>query len=920
MLSSVRSDDVLGLSGPEARRRLAEHGPNELQAVPPVPRWRKVLAQFADPLVYLLLGAVLVSLVAWIVEGRQGWPVDVVVILVIVVLNGVLGYVQEARAEESVAALRRMAAPTAGVIRDGEQIRVPTEEIVVGDLLVLAEGDAVAADARLLSAATLTVSEASLTGESQPVLKDAATLPAPAPLAERLDMVFSGTAVTRGSAHAVVTGTGMSTEIGRVAELLARTQEDPTPLQREIARLGRMLGLAVVAIAVIVVGAVLLTNPVDSLDDVVTVLLLGVSLAVAAVPEGLPAVLSLVLAIGVRRLAGHQAVVTTLNSVETLGSASVICSDKTGTLTKSEMTVQRVVTASGECVVSGVGYVPDGRVEIDGVPLGAGPLHQEVVRVLSGGSLANDAVLREEHDATWSVQGDPTEIAFLVAEHKLGTAAQRERRFTRVGEIPFSSARKVMSTLAADAEHGGEIVLVSKGAPDVLLGRCTHLQVGDAVQPLDDELRRRVLGDVQRLSAAALRTLAVAYRRLPDSTGPPDGTAPTVSDELERDLVYAGMVGMIDPPRPEVAVAIGEAHRAGIRVVMITGDHPATAGRIAADLGIAAPDAPVLTGAQLDELHGDALTDAVRHTSVYARVAPQHKLDIVDLLQADGEIVAMTGDGVNDAPALKSADIGIAMGITGTEVTKQAARMILTDDNFATIVGAVRQGRAIFANIRKFLRYLLSSNVGEVLTVFLGVLFAGLLGITGTGEELVLPLLATQILWINLLTDSLPALAMGVDPQIDDVMARPPRKLDDRVIDARMWRGVAFIGAVMAVVTLLTLDGYLPGGLLAGDRSLDEARTAAFTVLVLAQLFNSLNARSETSSAFHRLFVNRWLWGALGLALVLQIAVVHLPVLNAAFGTTALDAGQWVFCTAMASVVLWAGEGYKLAGRVWRNR
>src|SRR6266511_1196975 len=891
------TDPVFGLTGQEATRRLAADGPNEIQVVPAVPTWRKVLAQFQDPLIYLLLAAVAVSVAAWAAQGGDSWPVDAIVILAIVVLNAVLGYVQQARAENAVAALRRMTTRTAVVVRDREQVRVPAREVVVGDLLVLAEGDSVAADGRLVSAATLKVAEAALTGESEPVLKDTATLADPVPLGDRLDMVFSGTAVTQGTGRALVTATGMDSEMGHIAGLLHATKEDPTPLQREMARVGRMLGIAVLV----------------SAADVVTVLLLGVSLAVAAVPEGLPAILSVVLAIGVRRMAAQRAIVKKLSSVETLGSASVICSDKTGTLTKNEMTIERVVTASGETRVTGAGYRPDGRVEHDGAELVDGPLWQEVFRVLTGGSLANNAVLREQ-DGEWTIQGDPTEAAFLVAEHKLGSAKARVERFTRVAEVPFTSERKLMTSLEADADRAGKIAVVTKGAPDVLLTRCTRVQIGEEVVPLDDARRARVLADVNRLSAQALRTLGVAYRRLEQTT------APDLDESIEHGLVYVGMVGIIDPPRPEAAEAIRLARRAGIRTIMITGDHPLTAARIADDLGIVEPRPPVLTGSDLSLMDGSELAEAVRRTSVYARVSPAHKLAIVDALQADGNIVAMTGDGVNDAPALKAADIGIAMGTSGTEVTKEAANMILADDNFATIVRAVRQGRNIFDNIKKFLRYLLSSNMGEVLTVFLGVVGAGVIGLTVTGDELVLPLLATQILWINLLTDSAPALAMGFDPEIDDVMSRPPRLVHERVIDARMWVGVLVIGVVMAAVTLLTIDLYLPGGLIEGDRSLDNARTAGFTVLVLAQLFNSLNARSETVSAFHRLFVNPWLWAAIALSVLLQVAVVHLPLLNTAFGTTALTPQQWLVCTTMASAVLWASELRKLAIRAGHGR
>lgn len=910
VLQNFGGDAEDGLTGPEAARRLAEYGRNELRTVSSIPVWRRLLRQFQDPLVYLLIGAIIIALVAWLIEGREGWPIDAIVIAMVVAANAVLGFVQEAKAATAVAALARMTAVSSSVLRNGERRRIPSAELVLGDILLLDEGDAVGADGRLLLSASLRVQEASLTGESEAVLKDAATLNETAALAERFCMVFKGTAVAQGTGRAIVTATGMATEMGAIANMLDATVEQPTPLQKEVALIGRTLGIAVVIIAVIVVATVLLVSDIKGPSDVITVLLLGVSLAVAAVPEGLPAILSLVLALGVQRMAKRNAVVKTLSSVETLGSASVICSDKTGTLTRSEMTIERIMTASGGSRVTGVGYAPLGRLEVDDGVAPEGALRAEQIVVLSGGSLAGNAALRQTEDGAWEIQGDPTEAAFLVAERKLGVEDRRRRRFERIGEIPFSSDRKMMSTIELDHEHGGERILITKGAPDVLMGHCNRIRVGMDVVPFDAAQRARAHADVERLSDEALRTLAVAYRPLRVDEDP------QASEKLEHDLIFVGTVGIIDPPREEAAVAIAEARRAGIRVMMITGDHPRTAARIATLLGIVENGTKALTGAELDAMDDAGFATAVRTTSVYARVAPVHKLRIVDALQADGNVVAMTGDGVNDAPALKAADIGVAMGITGTEVTKEAAKMILADDNFATIVEAVREGRAIFDNIRKFLRYLLSSNMGEVLTVFLGVVGAGVIGLGG-GGELVLPLLATQILWINLVTDSGPALAMGIDPETDDVMARPPRKANERAIDARMWRGVIEIGLVMALATLFTIDLYLPGGLIEGSQSLDQARTAGFTVLVLAQLFNCFNARSETTSAFSHLFTNRWLWAAIGLSFLLQVAVVNFGPLNAAFGTVPLPLEQWLVCGAMGSSVLWFGEIRKCILRRW---
>jgi len=907
---SLGVDPDCGLTSVEAAVRLARSGPNVLDAAEEVPTWRKLLRQFADPLVYLLLAAIVVSAAAWLLEGANGFPIEAIVIAAIVALNGVLGYLQERSAENSVAALQGMAATTAGLLREREVMRVPGADVVTGDVLVLAQGDMIPADARLLEAASMFVAEASLTGESEPVPKDAAVLDGPTPLGERLNMVFSGTAVTRGRGRAVVTGTGMNTEIGHVVTLLGDTEQERTPLQEQLDSVSSLLARAVVVIAAVVVGAILLTSDISEPGDLVDVLLVGVSLAVAAVPEGLQTILTVVLALGVQRMVKQKAIVKRLSSVETLGSTSVICSDKTGTLTKNEMTIERLVTHSGEVSVTGAGLRPEGEFTSAGVPLPQGPVREEVGVLLGGGSLANDAALYHNDDG-WTAQGDPTEAAFLVAERKLGTTEERTARFTRVGEVPFTSERKLMSTVEADADHDSRALVITKGAPDVLLDRCRFERVGSSSEELTEAGRARILAQVDRLAEQALRTLAVAYR---EHQG---GGVPPADESIEHDLVFAGLVGMIDPPRPEAAVAIAEAKKAGIRVVMITGDHPRTASRIAADLGITSDNdatTPAVTGAQIDTLDDEAFAATARSANVYARVSPEHKLRLVDALQADGDVVAMTGDGVNDAPALKSADIGVAMGVTGTDVSKEAATMILVDDNFATIVAAVREGRSIYTSIKKFLRYLLSSNIGEVLTMLLGILGASVIGLN-TGSELAVPLLATQILWINLLTDSLPALALGVDPAGRDVMRDAPRHPGAPLVDKEMWAGVLFTGLVMAIATLVTMDYQLPGGLIEGSVSLDRARTAGFTVLVLAQLFNCLNSRSERASAFLGLFTNRWLWGAIAISLVLQVLVVHVPFLNDAFGTTPLTAGDWLFCAAAASSVLWLGELKKLIVR-----
>ncbi|WP_296664880.1 cation-translocating P-type ATPase [Demequina sp.] len=896
--SAVSTDAANGLTTTEAAARLERDGPNRLDQERRVPAWRRLVSQLADPLIYLLMAAVAISLVAWWAEGRDGVPYDVIVIAVVIVANAILGFVQERRSETAVAALQRMAAARASVLRDGGVAQVLALELVVGDVLVLAEGDAVAADARV-TASSLEVAEASLTGESVPVAKAADALPESAPLGDRSSMVYAGTAVTRGTGRAIVTATGMDTETGRIATMLDQTEAEPTPLQREIARLSRALGIGVLTIAAIVVASVLLTRDISGTADVVEVLLLGVALAVAAVPEGLPAVMSVVLALGVQRMARRNAIVKELSSVEALGSASVICSDKTGTLTQNRMTLARLVTSSGETVDS----------------LGRDPSAHEARRALELAVLANDA--RDNGAGSESrFEGDPTEVAFLAAAARMGI----EPRFDRRGAVPFSAERRRMSAVGvaegeadadADADAEREVtVLAVKGAPDVLLARCDRRLVGRTVEPLDDAGCAWAQEAVARLSGAGMRTLAVAMRDVPAGA--------EAAEDLEHGLVLVAIAGLEDPPRSSARQAVADAQGAGIRVVMITGDHPATAAAIAADLGIASsPGTPVLTGADLEDMDDDRLRREAPAVAVYARVAPEHKLRIVDALQAGGAVVAMTGDGVNDAPALRSADIGVAMGQGGTEVAREAAAMILTDDRFATIVEAVREGRGILDNVKRFLRYMLASNLGEVLAVFLGVVGAGVLGLMGPSGAAFVPLLATQILWVNLLTDLGPALAISAEPYADDLMARRPRRPDQPLIDRRMWVGMAWTAAWMAAATLITMDLFLPGGLIEGSSDVDTARTAGFTVLVIAHLTNAFSARSETQTIAHRLGENPWLWGAVALSLALQIAVVHVPVLQRAFSTAPLTPAQWGACTAIALVVPIAIEARKavLRGR-----
>jgi len=914
VLAALDSDPRRGLTSAEAKARLRKYGLNELASEKPVPAWKKFLAQFGDVLVILLLVATAISFALWFYERDSALPYEAIAIFAVVLLNAVMGYVQESRAESALAALRQMAAAHANVIRDGDRKSIPAAEVVPGDIIVVEEGDTIPADARVIQSTALQAAEATLTGESVPVSKKVSPILAAVPLADRYNMVFTGTSATYGHGRAVVVATGMETEMGRIAGMLKQTGPEVTPLQRELDRTGKLLGLIVVVIAVVMIATIILVENITGFAALFDVLILGVALAVAAVPEGLPAVVTAVLSIGVQRMARRNAIVRHLAAVETLGSANVIASDKTGTLTKNEMTVRIVVTASGRVRVGGTGYAPDGEVGQDGGAAVEGPLQFELVCALSAGDRANNAVLQEQ-DGRWVVKGDPTEGALIAAAWKAGIEEEAlNARLKRIGEVPFSSERKMMTTVHTDAERQERLLLFTKGAPDVLLASCSRELVGEDSRLLTTERRAQILEVNEELAGEALRTLGVALRSIPKEQLKRED----INEDIEEELVFLGLIGMIDPPRDEARVAVARAKQAGIRPVMITGDHPRTAAVIATELGIV-DDARSLTGAQIEAMPDEALVESVSETSVYARVNPEHKLRIVKALQRKGAVVAMTGDGVNDAPALKTADIGVAMGITGTDVSKQAADMILTDDNFASIVAAVEEGRSIFANIRKFLRYLLASNIGEVLTMFFGVVLADRIGLKAEGNVVVLPVLATQLLWINLLTDGAPALALGLDPPDSGAMAKPPRPTDERVITRRMWFGIVFVGIVFAVGTLLVLDASLPGGFIEGAGNMRYAQTMAFTTLVFFSIFAVFTARSDDRSAFEGLSTNRWLWAAVALAALLQVAVVYTPFLQTAFSTTALSAADWFRCATVASSVLWLSELVKLIARFARS-
>lgn len=916
VLTAFDTDAHSGLSEGEARSRLDKYGKNELMAEKPVPAWRKFLAQFQDVLVILLLVATLISAGLWLYERDSALPYEAIAIFAVVLLNAIMGYIQQARAEEAMAALRQMTAAQANVIRDSTRQSIPATDVVPGDIIILEEGNTVPADARVIQSTALQTAEAALTGESLPVLKDELPIEREVGLGDRDNMVFSGTVAVYGHGRAVATATGMQTEMGRIAGMLKETPVEDTPLQKELHRVGKLLGIIVVAIAVVIISTILLVEDVRGFSALFDVLILGVALAVAAVPESLPAVVTVVLSLGVQRMARKNAIVRHLAAVETLGSANVVASDKTGTLTKNEMTVLAVITASGRINLEGTGYAPEGEVHREGGGEIDGALQLEFVRALAAADRASNAVLHERN-GRWAVHGDPTEGALIVAARKAGLEAEvLNARLVRVGEVPFSSERKIMSTVHSDTEQEERLLVFTKGAPDVLLARCTQELVGDEIKPLTEERRLEILESNEELAGEALRTLAVSFRILPKDMLKQE----EFDENIEKDLVFMGLIGMIDPPRREAKDAVARAIAAGVRPIMITGDHPKTATVIAEELGIPAHGEAV-TGAELEKMPEEKLDRKVQEVSVYARVNPEHKLRIVKALQRGGAIVAMTGDGVNDAPALKTADIGVAMGITGTDVSKEASDVVLADDNFATIVAAVEEGRAIFSNIRKFLRYLLSSNLGEVMIMFFGLLLADVIGLTAEDRTgIVLPLLATQILWINLVTDGPPALALGVDPADPGIMKEPPRPREEGVITHSMWAGNLFTGAVMAAGTLFVLDASLAGGLIESTGSLRYAQTMTFNTVVFFSLFVVFNARSDKQSAFVGLFSNKWLWGAVLLSILLQVMVIYIPFLQQAFSTVSLSPGDWLLCITVASSVLWLRELSKIFIRMREKR
>jgi len=852
-----------GLSQMEVTERTLQYGTNEIQAAKRISAWEIFLEQFKNILILILLGATAISLFL-------GHGIESIAIAVIVLFAVLLGFIQEYRAERAIEALKQMAAPTASVLRDGAEVKIPSRDLVPGDVIILHTGDRMPADARLIEAINLQIEEAALTGESVAVEKHIDPLPInDLPVGDRKNMVYAGTAATYGRGKALVVATGMQTEFGKIAQLLQTVETGKTPLQHNLDKVGTMLARAAfVVVAIITVLGLVRGQP------FVEMLIFGIALAVAVVPEALPAVVTISLAIGVQKMVKRNALIRRLPAVETLGSTSVICSDKTGTLTKDEMTVRKLFAAGQLFSVSGAGYSPVGEFSLNGSAPTAPTTGLQ--KLLIAAALASDTRLvsgvETESGSGWDIKGDPTEGALVVAAAKAGLQKEAlDLEYPRMQEIPFSSETKRMTTLHQTSEG---LTAYAKGAPEMILDDCDWQLTADGVMPLDDASRKHALAMAHDMADEALRVLAISSK-----TGVTLETAQT-------SMTFLGLAGMIDPPRPEVKSAIATCEQAGIRAVMITGDHPVTAQAVARELGLL-KTGHVVTGAELEAMSDEQFKREVETIEVYARVSPAHKLRVVTALQANGHIVAMTGDGVNDAPSLKKADIGIAMGITGTDVTKEAAAMTLTDDNFASIVAAVEEGRGVFGNIKKYLMYLLSSNIGEIALMF----GATLLGLP-------LPLTAVQILYVNLATDGLPALALAVDPAEKDLMKRKPRKPRTGIFTRPVVTLMVVGGLWSALVNLGLFTWALSSG-----RSLEEAITMTFVSLVLIQFFKAYNFRSDRHSVLNRPFANKWLNWAILWEVVLLVVIIYVPFLHDAFGTYYLPLVDWAIVIPLALTI-----------------
>jgi len=903
-VQALQTDGHAGLTPAQAKQRLDEYGPNELVEKAPPTFWARLWKQLTDFIVLILI-------VSAVISSFLGDWIEAVVIMAIVVLNAAVGVIQESKAEEALAALKKMAAPDAQVTRGGHRLTVPTRELVIGDLVLLEAGSIVPADLRLTQSMNLQVEEASLTGESVPVSKRATEIATvDATIGDRHNQAFMSTVVTYGRGQGVVVATGMQTQIGMIAAMIQSVEDEDTPLQKKLDQLGKQLGVGslVVCGLVFVVGIlrpVLLGIPVsDWVGLIKEFFMLAVSLAIAAVPEGLAAVVTICLALGMQEMVKRHALIRSLPSVETLGSAMVICSDKTGTLTQNQMTAVRIWANQTEYAVTGRGYSREGRFELGGEPVDLVD-HPTLRNTLWGGVMASDAGLElndEEDGPEYKMVGDPTEGAMVVAGVKAGYWRDKlEMSFPRVNEIPFDSDRKRMTTIlgldGADSEglcpvpsqaSGAGYVAVTKGAPDLVLDQCSQFQTDDGPVPLTAELRKKIFDANGALASQALRVLAVAYRPLPEIP------AEVTPSEIERDSVFVGLEGMIDPARPEVMPAVEKAQGAGLRTVMVTGDYAATASAIAKEIGILRPGHETISGAQLEAMSDEELERRVDHVDVFARVAPHHKMRIVSALRDRGNVVAMTGDGVNDAPALKQADIGIAMGITGTDVTKQTADMVLTDDNYVSIVSAIEQGRVIYSNIRKFVYYLISCNVAEIMILFLATLF-------GWPP----PLTAIQLLWLNLLSDGGPALALGLEKGDPDLMDRPPRPPDEPVINREMRIGVAV--QTVAITSAVLVAYWLGRTYFAAVNDTDSVTTAetmAFVTLILSELFRAYTSRSERYPLIKLgVFTNKYMQYAVGFSVFLLLLVIYIPVpsVREIFNTTPLNLVEWLV---MAPLIL----------------